>query len=88
MQFIKLQCTRNLKNLNGYFWEHPTYNVSSMHDSDILFEKFMRLEKLGNTSPLPQNFQLWTNLISVLINLKYTKVFKICESTNEHQVVV
>jgi len=59
-----------------------------MHDSDVLYEKFMRLEKSGNTSPLPENFQLWTNLISVLINLKYTKVFKMCGSTNEsHQVV-
>jgi len=68
--------------------EHPTYNVSSMHDSDIHYEKFMRLGKFGNTSPLPQNFQLRTNLISVLlINLKYTNVFKMCGSTNESRKV-
>lgn len=59
-----------------------------MHDSDILYEKFMRLDKSGDASPLPENLQLWTNLISVLINLKYTKLFKMCGSTSEsHQVV-
>jgi len=59
-----------------------------MQDSDIHYDKFMRLGKFGNTSPLPQNFQLWTNLISILlINLKYTKVFKMCGSTNESRNV-
>jgi len=55
-----------------------------MRDSDILFKTFMRLGKFGNTIPLPQNFQLWTNLISVLINLSIPKFSKCVEAQMNH----